>query len=117
MSADENATLLQLAEATYVVVQTWGEVRDRPNARWPVPIVGALDALTAAYDSRLRHVIDTPDAPVDWPARFRAAAKEAACRHIGRWLSRDLLTAADRLDQLPPDVVEAIGRALLGEAS
>ena len=50
-------------------------------------------------------------APVDWPARFRAAAEVAD----GPWLSDPagaLYATAHVLEQTPPHVVEDIGRAL-----
>jgi hypothetical protein len=50
-----------------------------------------------------------PDpAPVDWPARFRAAAEAAPG-------DTHLADVANDLERLPPHVVKAIGRALLGE--
>ena len=56
-------------------------------------------------------------APIDWPARFRAAAE--AAHHMGEHdLGGRLSVAARELDgPVPPRVVEAIGRALLGEGS
>jgi hypothetical protein len=50
--------------------------------------------------------------PVDWPARFRAAAEAAD----GTYLGGQLQVSAHYLESAPPAVVEAIGRALLGEA-
>lgn len=53
--------------------------------------------------------------PVDWPARLRAAAEVAAGTYVG-----DHLRAIAGLlveIELPPDVVAAVGRALLGEES
>jgi hypothetical protein len=54
--------------------------------------------------------------PVDWPARFRAAA-EVAERMSPFGISDTLDGLADALDSgaFSPDVVEAIGRALLGK--
>ena len=54
-------------------------------------------------------------APIDWPARFRAAA-EVAEREGQINARRALSGVADWLDYLPPHVVEAIERALMGEA-
>jgi hypothetical protein len=55
---------------------------------------------------------------VDWPARFRAAA-DAAGNRTGAshapWVR--LRKIARDLEELPQDVVEAIGRALLEEES
>jgi hypothetical protein len=53
-------------------------------------------------------------APVDWPARFRAAAE--AVEGFGAVPVRVALRVlAKDLEHTPPHVVEAIGRALLGE--
>lgn len=54
--------------------------------------------------------------PVDWPARFRAAADvaEKADHEGASWLLGEFADMAT--EDLPPHVVEAIGRALLGEA-
>jgi hypothetical protein len=52
---------------------------------------------------------------IDWPARFRAAAEVAAREG---WSNTALtLRGLAQNDQVHPDVVEAIGRALLGETS
>jgi hypothetical protein len=50
-------------------------------------------------------------APADWPARFRKAADVAP---VGT--AQELRLIAARLERQRPDLVEAIGRALLGEA-
>lgn len=52
-------------------------------------------------------------APINWPDRFRKAADVAGDGRVGR----DLRLAAGWLEVQPPDVVAAIGRALLGEES
>lgn len=56
--------------------------------------------------------------PTDWPARFRAAAEVAdEARYVGT--QSDLRRLAGQLASLAicdPQVVEGIGRALLGEA-
>lgn len=51
-------------------------------------------------------------APIDWPAQFRAAAEVADGLHAGNLL----FATGDELACLPTETVEAIGRALLGEA-
>jgi hypothetical protein len=58
-------------------------------------------------------------APIDWPARFRAAAEVAEAADFPG-TARDLERIAEQLRSLGfswPHVVEAIGRALLGEKS
>lgn len=57
----------------------------------------------------------TQAASVDWPARFRAAADAAG----GGRVAYDLRGLASWIETgaANPDVVEAIGRALLGESS
>jgi hypothetical protein len=52
------------------------------------------------------------EAPIDWPARFRAAAEVADSN--GWYLTADTLRNISKSTR--PDVVEAIGRALLGQA-
>lgn len=54
-------------------------------------------------------------AAVDWPARFRTAADvaEKADHEGASWLLGEFADMAT--EDLPPHVVEAIGRALLGE--
>lgn len=62
---------------------------------------------------RLRDGRETEPAPVDWPARFRAAGDAAGS---GYW--DEFYNLADSLEGLAPhrpDLVEAIGRALIGE--
>jgi hypothetical protein len=55
--------------------------------------------------------------PIDWPARFRAAAEVAERDGWGNYaaLFSHLAGEAPKCE-VPPEVVEAIGRALLGEA-
>jgi hypothetical protein len=60
----------------------------------------------------VRVTVERPTAPIDWPARFRAAAEVAAGMYLG-----GLLLALSKELELCPDKVEAIGRALLGETS
>jgi hypothetical protein len=68
------------------------------------------DAVSAGT-RQLYAELERADAPIDWAARFRAAADVAATggahqlRRIAAWL-----------EQQPPSRVEAIGRELLGEA-
>lgn len=61
-------------------------------------------------------IYDEPPVPIDWPARFRAAAEAAA--HLGHGSTASSLVdvAEDFDDYLPKPVREAIGGALLGEA-
>ena len=55
--------------------------------------------------------------PVDWPARFRAAADVAEREGLVR-SARELRELARRWGKPPlQESIEAIGRALLGEAS
>jgi hypothetical protein len=57
-------------------------------------------------------------APIDWPARFRAAADVAEMRAGRRTAAYyGLNDLAKWCVTQPPDVVEAIGRALLSETS
>ena len=56
----------------------------------------------------------TATAPVDWPARFRAAEKEARAKGLHGTADR-LEDLASILSARDPDVVGAIGRALMGE--
>jgi hypothetical protein len=60
-----------------------------------------------------RAPLDDP-APIDWPARFRAAADavEGECTPAWYWLF-SLATHLQHADE--PHVVEAIGRALLDD--
>jgi hypothetical protein len=55
---------------------------------------------------------DPQPAPVDWPARFRAAADVADDDLFGGDVFR---MVASMLERWPARVVEAIGRELLGE--
>lgn len=55
-------------------------------------------------------------APADWPARFRAAA-EVADREGAAAVASYLRNTGGYLALYRPDVVEAIGRALLSEES
>jgi hypothetical protein len=50
-------------------------------------------------------------APIDWPARFRAAAEVAEHPALRLVLNQ----AAKMLERSSPDVVEVVIRALLGE--
>jgi hypothetical protein len=61
---------------------------------------------------------EPPDqpAPIDWPARFRCAA-EVAQGWGWTQVRHELSQIAGWMEHLHPDVVEAIGRAMLGEAS
>lgn len=65
----------------------------------------------------VRVFVESDPAPIDWPARFRAAAE--AVEANGRWpiTAQHFDDVADRLESglLPPHLVEAIGRALLGQ--
>lgn len=73
--------------------------------QWPA-------CLTEAEHRQLAAEI-TPGAPVDWPARFRAAAEVADGLHAGNLL----FATGDELACLPTETVESIGRALSGEAT
>lgn len=53
-------------------------------------------------------------AQVDWPARFRKAASAAERVHLPA-TARYLREVAMNLELTPPDQVEAIARALLGQ--
>jgi hypothetical protein len=55
-------------------------------------------------------------ASIDWPARFRAAA-EVAKGKDGNWAYYALRDLQEAAPAMSPDVLEAIGRALLGERS
>lgn len=55
-------------------------------------------------------------APVDWPARFRAAADVAGFK-VGEGAYGDLMRVSYWLEDVPAPVVADIGSALLGEAT
>lgn len=78
-------------------------VMNEPLHEWPCPNCGATTRARMA---------DGPPAPIDWPARFRAAA-EAARREGFDVLAAHLGEASDHLRL--PCRVEAVGRALLGQ--
>ena len=54
-----------------------------------------------------------PFVPVDWPARFRAAAN-AAKGEDGNWAYCALRDLEEAAPSMSPHAVEAIGRALMG---
>lgn len=67
--------------------------------------------IATAIEMHLEFRGEQPPAPVDWPARFRAAADAAEAELSG---GPPFHATAAWLEDAPEYVVEAIGRALLG---
>jgi hypothetical protein len=77
------------------------------------------DDHVSSVDAYVRELENEPEPepepePVDVPARFRAAA-EVAEKMGSAGAAFDLRTFATRAAWAPPDVVEAMWRALMGE--
>lgn len=86
---------IKVTENRWVHVGGGGGQEDGDVARWPVGSLGA-------------------PAWVDWPARFRAAA-DAADEHGRPSVAQHFRWLAAAIEHPPPDVAEAIERALRGE--
>jgi hypothetical protein len=91
------------------------ELYDMPDRYSRVASPSRLVYVIEADLERLRAIERRAKAPIDWPARFRAAAEVAEGLHRSSWAVRfrDLAEAVESEDW---DAVEAVGRALLGEA-
>ena len=79
-------------------------------------IAGAGDALIPVPEFGCPECKTGDSTPIDWPARFRTAADAAEKRGAAAGAA-ELRDFANKMFWAPPDVVEAIGRALLGESS